>query len=168
MTSTVLEFVKLLTNLKKMTDNPKNSALEFFKQGYNCAESVLLELAKVWNLPSEVVPRAATSFGGGIGGSGYICGAIAGAGIALGLYRGRNNVSDAAENERKKKIYLTMSKLITAFKEKYGCCNCRELTNCDLSDPKQMQEFKDSGKHDEICPPIVEFVAQWVSNKVDY
>jgi C_GCAxxG_C_C family probable redox protein len=63
-----------------------DSALSYFKAGYNCAESVLLAIAKdALKIDSDLVPRIAPGFGGGISRCGYVCGAVSGAVMGFGL-----------------------------------------------------------------------------------
>ena len=42
-------------------------AVEFFKSGYNCSQSVVLAFADMYGFTQEQAARMAASFGGGIG-----------------------------------------------------------------------------------------------------
>ena len=60
------------------------NAVECFQEGYNCAQSVLLTMFQHWNSGgSDLIPKIATGFGGGIGRCGSVCGALAGGVMAL-------------------------------------------------------------------------------------
>ena len=61
------------------------AAESYFTSGYNCAESVTKALCDTFGLDWESAAKIATPFGGGIVGKGYLCGAVTGAMIALGL-----------------------------------------------------------------------------------
>lgn len=94
------------------------NVLEYYKQGYNCAESMV----KAFNEDNDLeIPVAlASPFGRGMA-SGATCGAITGAVIAIGASKGRNDIAD--KNESRAYTKLMMGKL----KEKYGTFECIEL-----------------------------------------
>ena len=51
-------------------------ATEYFKQGYNCAQSVLLAFAPDLNMDNDTALKLASSFGGGMGRLREVCGAV--------------------------------------------------------------------------------------------
>jgi C_GCAxxG_C_C family probable redox protein len=164
----VLEFVKLITTATQMPNKSGIKAREYFLKGYSCSESVLMALAEEWKLPASVAPRAGSALGGGVGASGEVCGAITGAAVALGLYKGRDDIADAVGAERKKKLYMTMRQLSKAFTVKFGAVTCRELIELDLSDPDQLEIFKQCGKRSDLCTQFVAFAADWMTENLDY
>ncbi|MDH7477732.1 MAG: C-GCAxxG-C-C family protein, partial [Candidatus Bathyarchaeota archaeon] len=60
-------------------------AVKRFLYGFNCAQSVLLTMFEHWNGENELIPKIATTFGGGIGRCGSLCGALTGGVMALGI-----------------------------------------------------------------------------------
>ena len=48
-------------------------AVEFFKSGYNCSQSVVLAFADMYGFTQEQAARMAASFGGGIGRMHAVC-----------------------------------------------------------------------------------------------
>jgi C_GCAxxG_C_C family probable redox protein len=46
-----------------------------------------------WNGKSELIPKIATAFGGGIGRCGSLCGALTGGVMAIGIKHGTNEPS---------------------------------------------------------------------------
>ncbi|HET6421938.1 MAG TPA: C-GCAxxG-C-C family protein [Geobacteraceae bacterium] len=84
----------------------------------NCAESALSALKNRFrpDMPDEIT-RLATGFGGGSG-SGCICGAVAGATMAMGL---------VVDNDRKRLGSLT-KELHKWFAAAYGATCCRVIT----------------------------------------
>jgi C_GCAxxG_C_C family probable redox protein len=143
-------------------------AREYFLKGHSCSESVLISLAEEWNLPKGIAPRAGSALGGGVGASGEVCGAITGAAVALGLYKGRDDITDEVGAERKKKLYVTMRQLSKAFTAKFGAVTCRQLIELDLSDPDQLEIFKQCGKRSNLCTKFVAFAADWMTENLDY
>ena len=128
----------------------EDRALELFKEGYNCAESVLMATCEALGRIDPDIPRMATAFGGGIGRSGSVCGALTGAAMAIGLVHGRNTSKEppAPAYERAQRLY-------GEFHRAMGTTLCRELTGVDLGTPEGMQRFHDSGIRDRVCNPAV-------------
>lgn len=95
-----------------------------FRDGYNCAQAVLLAFADDCGLPKETAVRLASSFGGGIGGMRSVCGAVSGMCMAAGLLRGYRDPGDHAA---KKEHYAFVASLLKEFEAKNGSVVCREL-----------------------------------------
>lgn len=111
-------------------------ALEYFKLRYHCSESTILSLAEYLDVKSPIIPRIATGFHGGFGASGLICGAISGAVMALSLKFGRDNLELGPWTASDK-----VKELVKSFKEEIGTLYCSEITQIDLNDMAQIEEF---------------------------
>jgi len=109
-----------------MTDKAmeaRNSAGQYFKEGYNCSEAVLRAITDGMGIPvDEQALRMTTGFGGGIGHAGCVCGALAASVMALGLLKGR---TDAAQSRQE--AYDLSEEFHRRFKEKFGATCCRAL-----------------------------------------
>lgn len=107
-------------------------ARECFSRGYNCAESVLRGVchAQGMDLPDTCL-RMATPFGGGIGRSQELCGALSGAVMAVGASLGRTEVE-----EDKGRSYEAASRLFGDFIGAFGSCKCRDLNKGDFKSPE--------------------------------
>lgn len=101
-----------------------SKAVEFYKEGYNCAESIVKALNEERNLNIPV--SVATPFGGGMA-VGSTCGAITGAIIALGAIKGRESAEEANEARNLSK------EIMNKIKEDYGTFNCIELKKNGVS-----------------------------------
>ena len=99
-------------------------AEEFFRQGYNCAQSVLLAFGDITGLEDETALKLSSSFGGGLGRLREVCGAVSGACMALGMIKG---YTDPDDREAKKTQYRLVQEFAERFKEKNGSVVCREL-----------------------------------------
>jgi C_GCAxxG_C_C family probable redox protein len=75
----------------------------YLANDFRCSEAVLRVIWENFktDLPEEIVSLA-TGFPHGVGGSGCICGALAGGTMALGMFFGR---SAAGEEDKLKKIW---------------------------------------------------------------
>ena len=71
----------------------KQKAVENFKNGYSCSESIVKAAIDEGLIPSEFL-SCATSFSGGMG-SGCLCGAIAGSQMVIGYIHGRGKTEKA-------------------------------------------------------------------------
>lgn len=101
-----------------------SDVLEYHKQGYNCAESVV----KAFNEENDLnIPVSiASPFGSGMT-VGSTCGAVTGALMALGSVKGREEA--VVRNESKKYTKEIMDKV----REKYGTFECLELKKKGVS-----------------------------------
>ena len=70
-----------LADMEKILD--KNVGA-FNRREMNCAESTLKSVCEYIGADDKLLPRIATAFGGGMGGSQSVCGAVTGALMALG------------------------------------------------------------------------------------
>ena len=108
---------------EQMSIEARNKAGNYFKEGYNCAEAVFLTYREL--LAPELDPSLVslmTGFGGGLGESGCICGALTGSITALNMIKGRST------NQRPRdEAYQLAREFTDKFTEKYGVTCCRAL-----------------------------------------
>lgn len=96
--------------------------------GLNCAESVLRGVCHAQEMDlTDQAMRMATPFGGGIGRSEDICGALMGGVMAIGVCLGRTTPA-----EDKLKCYDAAGKLYKLFLAQLGSTTCRELNEGDF------------------------------------
>ena len=84
-------------------------AVEFFKSGYNCSQSVVLAFADMYGFTQEQAARMAASFGGGIGRMRQTCGAACGMFLLAGLETG---ATDPKDREGKGANYAVVQELV--------------------------------------------------------
>ncbi|MGD1152011.1 MAG: C-GCAxxG-C-C family protein [Syntrophales bacterium] len=87
----------------------------------------MLSVADSKNIQSELIPKIASGFCGGIARTSGICGAVSGAVMAISIFCGRGLPDEPID-----KSYVPVKKLIEIFENKFGSTNCRQLTGCDL------------------------------------
>ena len=112
-----------------MTENEIESraqrAVELFKQGFNCSQSVFASCADLYGIADESLAlRLSASFGGGIGRMRMVCGAASGMFMLAGLEKGSATPHD---NEGKMANYAFVQQLAEEFKNTYGSLICAEL-----------------------------------------
>ena len=99
-------------------------AVENFKKGYNCAQSVFLAFAKDIGFDDRTALKLSSSFGGGMGRLREVCGAVSSMFAIAGLKDGYTSPND---DEAKAKHYALIQSLAEEFKTKHGTIICREL-----------------------------------------
>jgi len=100
------------------------SAVDFFCKGYNCAQSTAAAFAEDAGLSADTITTMMAGFGGGVGGTREMCGAVSGLVWALGIAKGDYDPND---NDAKTEMYKTVREAIEEFAEKFGSTTCREL-----------------------------------------
>lgn len=139
------------------TSKAKQIALARFKEKFNCAEAVLMGLAEAEDMSCGCIPRIATGFGGGVGGWGEVCGALAGAVMAFGVKCGRESGEDI---ESKNAVYAMVKQLFQTFEREFGTIRCFDLVECDMRTPEGMARAKELDLHNKVCPDFVGFAAE--------
>ena len=100
-------------------------AVELFKQGFNCSQSVFAACADLYGITDEQLAlRLSASFGGGMGRMRLVCGAASGMFMLAGLHNGSATPHD---NEGKMANYAFVQQLAGEFKNTYGSLICAEL-----------------------------------------
>ncbi len=99
-------------------------AVNYFEQGYNCAQSVLMAYSDLYGIEEETAAKLATSFGGGMGRLREVCGAVSGMFLVLGLHYPFTDTKDkAAKNTNYKAVQHTAYE----FKAIMGSYICADL-----------------------------------------
>ena len=104
--------------------NHSETAMSYFKDGYNCSQSVLLAFHEECGLDFETAVRISSSFGGGMGRLREVCGAVTGMFMVAGMLFG---YSDPNNHEDKKEHYSRIQYLAGEFEIQNKSIICREL-----------------------------------------
>jgi C_GCAxxG_C_C family probable redox protein len=108
-------------------------------------------VAESKGIQSDIIPKIATGFCGGISRTCGMCGAVSGAIMALNIFYGRNIPNEPADEN-----YIAVRKLLGEFEKRFGSSNCKELTGCDLGTQEGHDTFISSRKLIEQCKEYVE------------
>ena len=100
-----------------------DTAKEYFKNGYNCAQAVALAFTDLTDMDESALSKATLPFGGGMGRLRLTCGAVSGMVTILGLVFGEEG--NSAEN--KKEVYAIVQNLCGKLKAINGSLICAEL-----------------------------------------
>ena len=99
-------------------------ARNYFRQGYNCAQSVALAFSDKLGMDERTVLRCVSAFGGGMGRLREVCGTVSGMFFVLGTLRGYDDAKDLKGKER---LYADVQELAERFRRENGSIICREL-----------------------------------------
>lgn len=112
-------------------------AEESFRNGFYCAESVVLALARAQGIDSDLMPQAATAFCSGMARTCGTCGALTGAimGVSLGL--GRHHAGQPVQP-----AYDAAERLVRQFEAEFGARDCHALLGCDIGTPEGQATFR--------------------------
>jgi len=127
---------------------------EYHDQGFNCCESTLQGLGDYLGVKSDLIPSIATGFGGGIGHTGGVCGAITGAGMALGIKYGRR---DPQDKEKRDWLYQRVENFLQDAEKELGSLNCRDLIGLTLNTDEAMKIYREKNLRKK-CHQIIEQV----------
>lgn len=127
-------------------------AVDKFKEGFNCAQSVLYSYAEELHADPNLALRIANGFGGGMGRKQEVCGAVSGGILVLGLLYGRGEHDGKEQGE---KAYTEVRGLIDAFIKEHGTICCRELlSGCSLLTEEGRKQFAADGLIERCCDYI--------------
>jgi C_GCAxxG_C_C family probable redox protein len=133
--------------------NKSDKAVEYFRNKYNCSQSVFVVFSPESGVSENDSLKAACAFGGGMGRQQLTCGAVTGALMAIGMKYGK------ALNEPEEKKLLTYAKtkeFFEEFKKLNGSVSCKDLLNgLDMNDPEDHKKIIDQGLFDTMCEKYV-------------
>ncbi len=142
-----------------MSKKYSEGALDYFTSGFNCCESTVLAGCDILSIENPLIPRIATCFGGGINGSGNMCGLYSGAMMVIGIKYGRDSRSESREaaNQKAKQFH-------DFWLASFSLLNCRELLDIpypeELEEPTHIKAYKVRHKCNPMCAKVVDWLAE--------
>ena len=132
---------------------------------YNCAESVIIRVNRESPLPGFNIScmRITSVLGGGISGSGEVCGAISGAVVSLGLILGTNG-DETIDDFKSKRTHArsVVKKFLQEFNTCWGSVRCTHLIEMDEGKRTQVGTLRPEGPPSNLCNEYVD----WSTNKM--
>lgn len=110
-----------------------------------------------FGLEVETALKISSAFGGGIGRTGDVCGAVIGALMAIGLEYGRTKPND---DEAKEKTYRLSQEFMEKFRERNDSIVCRDLLGVDISAPDGRERIEELGLEEKVCRKAVRDAAE--------
>ena len=107
-------------------------------------------MCQEFDIENKIIPQIASCFAGGIGNTGAVCGAVAGAVMAIGLKQERGKTM-----EEWFRNLAVAQEFRSRFEAEMKTINCRELTGLDLSSPDGIEKLMGSDIPQTVCFPAV-------------
>ncbi|WP_444354875.1 C-GCAxxG-C-C family protein [Prevotellamassilia timonensis] len=149
----------------KEADLRVERAVQLFKEGYNCSQSVVGAFADLYGFTQEQALLMSASFGGGIGRMRQTCGAACGMFVLAGLQSGTTIGSD---REGKSRNYAMVQQLAESFKQINGSIICSDILgltpNADI--PAQASARTESYYKTRPCSEMVRTAARLFANAI--
>lgn len=121
-------------------DEMRERAIELFKQRMHCSQVLAMVGLEKLGVNDPSVIKALGSFGGGIGGTGHICGALVGAASVIGTLYSRSSLEEK-ENPRIWAATKTMMRRFEELTAQYGGIDCGQIARVDWMDRDQVKDF---------------------------
>ncbi len=107
----------------------REQAMNNFKKGYNCSQSLVLAFSDILPIDTEVLSKMASSFGGGMGRLREVCGSVSGMFMIAGILYGYDGPQTG---EVKANHYARIQELAHRFEAEHGSIICREMLGLDV------------------------------------
>lgn len=141
---------------ERMTERIER-AVELFKSGYNCSQSVVAAFADMYGFTQEQALHMSASFGGGIGRMRQTCGAACGMFLLAGLEK---CAIEGSDRESKAANYKLVQELAEEFKKRNGSMICAELLKLKKAEVSSVPEERTEQYYAKRpCAKMVEVAA---------
>jgi len=127
-------------------------AIERFRSGYNCSQSVLSSMAGKIDSDVTVLEKVASGFGGGMGHMQGTCGAVTGSFMVISLHCGNKYLDNS---ERTEEAYKLIKKFNSEFIKLHGTTNCMELIGYELDSPEEHDRAVENNVFERICEKCI-------------
>lgn len=150
-----------------LSDEMREKAIELFKQRMHCSQVVAMVGMEKLGITDTSIIKALGAFGGGIGGTGNICGALVGAVSVIGSLYSRGSLAEK-ENPRMWAATKTVLKNFEALATPHGGINCCQIARVDWMDRDQVKDFyRNPESRRQHCITIVGETARALGELLD-
>lgn len=128
---------------KEVVINPaemRQRAIRIFEKRFHCSQTILVVGQERMNVVHEEVTKATGLFGGGIAGSGNICGCLVGGVALISSIYSRGNLNEKEDPN----MWQLGKRLVKKFEEltkPFGGTNCRDIARVDWTDKAAVKYF---------------------------
>jgi len=121
-------------------DEMRDKAIHLFEQRMHCSQVLAMVGLEKLGVDEPSVIKALGAFGGGIGGTGHVCGALVGATSVIGALYSRASLEEK-ENPR---MWPVAKAVVTHFEEltaPFGGIACGQIARVDWMNRDQVKDF---------------------------
>ncbi len=126
----------------------KELAVRRFYEELNCCQAVISVFCKDHDIDENTALRLAVGFGGGIGNTQDICGAVTGGIMVLGFIYGLSFFD-------KRNVYEKSRDFLSEFKKENKTIRCADLTGCNLLSHEGKQKYIRENIQRNICSKCI-------------
>ena len=130
----------------------QQKALDTFRSGFNCAQSVLMAFQEDLSFDSKSAMAVAVGFGGGMGRLQLTCGALTGAFMTIGYYCSKKYDQMEIIKEQSCKMIQKVHNEFTAL---HNFSDCSSLLNLDLNKPEERNRMKEENLKESVCEKCI-------------
>ncbi len=151
--------------MKVNVEERSAAARQYFTQGYNCAQSVVLAYSDIMGVAPQTLATLSAPFGGGMGRLREVCGAVSGmvmiAGVLAPAY-------DPSQKDAKTANYKLVQLLCEEFRAQNRSIVCRELLGLSQikDDPTPSDRTPEYYKK-RPCADLVAMAAEIVGREIN-
>ncbi|MBO7481022.1 MAG: C_GCAxxG_C_C family protein [Bacteroidales bacterium] len=151
--------------MENFIENKVAQAVQYFKSGYNCSQSVFMAFAEDFGVDTAFASKISASYGGGIGRMREVCGAVCGMAMCASFIAPADNPSDKSARTAN---YALVQEFAEKFRAENGDIICRRLLglpdeNCPCPEPSTRNaEFYKK----RPCVEYVAYAARLVAEKM--
>lgn len=139
-------------------------ACENFREGYNCAQSVLLAFSDITGFDKETTLKLSSSFGGGMGRLREVCGAVSSMFMIAGILKGYTTPND---DDIKGNHYALIQDLGNKFKSECGSIICRDILGLeDGADSPTPSKRTDQYYQERPCEHCIQIAAEIIEEQL--
>jgi len=136
-------------------DEMREKAIELFTQRLHCSQVLAMVGLEKLGIEDPSVIKALGAFGGGIGGTGNICGALVGAASVIGSLYSRSSLEEK-ENPRMWAATKAVMKNFEELAAPHGGINCCQIARVNWMDRDQVKDFYgNSESRRQYCIKVV-------------
>jgi C_GCAxxG_C_C family probable redox protein len=133
--------------------NKADRAFSLMSSGrMNCAQTVLTSYAEKYGLERNLALKLSQGFGGGMGRTGSVCGAITAAYMVIGLAQ---EAWEKDPRQSMEKTYEYVREFNRKFRAIHKSTLCKELLGYDLSKPEDHALARSKQVFTSSCPTFV-------------
>jgi C_GCAxxG_C_C family probable redox protein len=157
----------LIEEEEMRAEEMREKAIELFKQRLHCSQVLAMVGMEKLGINDPAVIKALGAFGGGIGGTGNICGTLVGAVSVIGSLYSRGSLEEK-ENPRMWAATKKILKIFEEFAAPHGGTNCCQIARVDWMDRDQVRDFyKNPESRRHQCIAIIGETAKALGELLD-
>lgn len=145
----------------------KQKAIDLFMKRFHCSQAVMAVGQEKLGDINEAVTKAMGLFGGGLAGTGNVCGALLGGVAVISCMYSRGNLNEK-ENPRMWRLGQKLAQKFEGLTQAHGGIDCKDISKVDWKNADSAKEFyANPESRRKICMQLVGDVAQILGEMIE-